>query len=373
LFVLCIKLLILVMAANISLTPISRSLSVLSGYCLLLLTMALPITATKTPVEFKVKPSFFCLILLVIVIAASYVAESTALNLDLLKDVLLLICTYAAIAVDSQPLAKRDLQDIFNLGKVLCLTYVAYTFLPFDFRYTVINEWGDTAFTMSMGNTNATAISVMFCILLLMAEITQTDSVIKKCLNYVLALMLFYTVYLLGSRTVLVCCFGLVFYPVFHRMRIRKFYLFAAMMMPIVFIGLQIWLASVENIVVLGKPLASGRNEMFAEFLLELQTDPTGYFMGKWGKHRLANAHNAPFAILLNFGVLGLLLYYLFWTFELAEMMNQKVKGSIGSLALVGIMMYFIHSSAEAAPMLGSALYGAEMVIVCRLAKDSFK
>lgn len=371
-FILCTKLTMLVLTANIAFRPISQTLSIYSGYALILLSLALPFTAIKTPITLHVKPSMLCLLLLLIVMAASYMAAPLMANADLIKTVLSFLATYLVIALDSQSFTKRDLKDIFCIGKLLSLVYVVYTIFPFSFRYTTANEWGDMAFTLSMGNPNATAISVMFCILLLMGDASLSRQRGMQILDYVMAVMLMYTIYLLESRTVLVCSIALMMFPLIHKMRIRMGYAYLAMVIPIAAIGLQLWLADQETITILGKPLASGRDQLYTQYLEDLSTNPTDYILGKWGVHKLENYHNAPLAIIMNFGVIGLLLYYLFWSYEIKNMIGGIGESAMKKLVLIGVLAYFIHSSAEAAPMMGSILYGTELAIACRLAKDTF-
>lgn len=368
-FIVCIKLIMVAILANITFTPIYQPLAVLAGYCLIILSIALPFTAMTMPLQLHVKPSMFCLIMLAVVMLSSYALEPASINIDLAKGVLLFYCTYIAIAIDNQRFTKRDLKYIFNIGKILSLIYISYTFLPFPFRYTVVNEWGATGFTMSMGNTNATAISVMFCILLLIGDILYAEKHTTRIVDYILALALMYTVYLLESRTIVACGLVIILFPMFRKIRIRKWHVYVALLIPIVFIALQMWLSEREAIVILGKPLASGRHRLYLSYLNSVQSNPLDYFFGKWLVHKLGNYHNAPFAIFMNFGTIGLGLYYIFWYTELKGML-QKGNSPLSTLAIIGVVAFFVHSSAEAAPMLGFVIFGAEMVIICRIAKD---
>lgn len=372
LFIFCTKLTMLILTANIAFRPINQTLSIYSGYALIIMSLALPFTAIKTPVNLHVKPSILCLMLLLIVMAASYMAAPLVPDMDLLKTLLSFVATYLTIAIDSQTFTKRDLKDIFNIGKILSLVYVAYTMLPFSFRYTSVNEWGGMAFTLSMGNPNATAISVMFCILLLVGDASLSCQRGTRIVDYALAVMLMYTIYLLESRTVLVCSLVIVLFPFVHKMRIRMSYAYLAILIPIAAIGLQLWLAEQETITVLGKPLASGRDQLYSQYLEELSTNSMDYVLGIWGVHKLANYHNTPLAIIMNFGMIGLLLYYWFWSYEIKNMITGIGNSAMKKLVIIGVLVYFIHSSAEAAPMMGSVLYGTELVISCRLAKDQF-
>ena len=371
-FVCCLKLIMVAIAAGIAFSPLNKSLSVFSGYCLILLTIALPFTAIQRPMQLKIKPSLFCLLCLIIVLISSFLAEPAFLDFDLLKDILMFICTYAAIAVREQTFRQRDLKHILYIGKALSLVYVAYTFLPFSFRYTISNEWGTKAFTLSMGNPNATAISVMFCIMLLIIDYYQTNSNAVRFLDYVTALLLLYTVYLLESRTVMFCSIILLLLPVLRKIRVNMVCVFMAFLIPALSVGLQIYLAERGTVFILGKPLASGRDLLYIAYFKQLLSDPMGYWIGKIGIHRLANYHNAPLAIVMNFGVVGLVIYYLFWYFEIKKNINCDGINIVRTVATFGMLMFFIHSSAEAAPMLGSVLYGAQMMIICRVAKDEF-
>lgn len=145
------------------------------------------------------------------------------------------------------------------------------------------------------------------------------------------------------------------------------------MLIPIGFLFLMIRLGAFDSdIELMGKSAVTGRPELYEETIRMIMANPFDYVFGSIGLHRLTNSHNAPITIIANFGVLGYLLYWIFWQGEFAEQMNRTHYSNIQRLATFMLIAYMVHSSAEAGVMIGSVIYGLQLVIISRLAKDSF-
>ena len=372
-FATIIKLVMLAMITNLAFKPIFASLSIYSGYILILCSYALPFCAFKVPLNPRCRVGGICVILLTLVVLAGVLLNRSVIGFDLIKNILSFLCTYYAIALEPQRFTKRDLKHFVFICKMLSVLLIMYAYLPFSFRYPVVNEWGGTQFTMGLGNQNATSITIMFCISILLVGCICFPSVKNRLVSYVMIIALTGALVKLQCRTVVACCILMFFLYLFKSIRPRRYMAFIAMIVPIAFLFVQMWLGTLDSdMEIMGKSIATGRQDLFADALQLMQENPLDYLLGSLGKHQLMNIHNAPITIIANFGVIGFLVYWLFWSVELNGLIDQRMKPSMQRFAIFALLIFILHSAAEAGVMIGSSMYGTQLVIIARLAKDDF-
>ena len=367
-----LKIAMLSMALNIVFVPVNHTLAVLAGYTTIIATLLLPFTGIKTPLSLRVKFSGVCLIGIGVIMLCSAFCYNgyRNINIDFVKTVLSFFCCYMAILLDNQIIRKKDLQQIFLINKGLSCVLIAYTYLPVSFKYITVNEWGGQQFTLGMGNPNATSINVLFCVVLLLLEAIESCKVYKKTFCIVLIAALMGTLMRLQSRTVVVCCGFILLAGFFRMIRIRKYMITAVMIFPIVMFFVQLWMGTVDtDVQFLGKSIVTGRDEMYAEHLQTILSNPSDYFWGQILTHRLGNYHNAPLALIMSIGVFGYFLYVIMWNHEFNAMVSMRYT-KLQYIAIIALFAYMIHSSSEASPMLGGIPYATQMIILSRIAKD---
>lgn len=371
-FILCLKLEMFIMTICVACTPISTWGARLSSYAMILLAWVLPFLAIPQPLTARVKAGGICLCLFGVCVVCSLFTSPGLVDLDLVVVVLSFFCCYASIVVSGRSYKRRDLQHILIIGKVLAMIYIAYAYLPFSFRYQALGGSQWKQFTLGLGNPNSTSIRIMFCIGLLLMDLEITKRWVMKCLDYLMIIALGGVLIKLGSRTVLLCAIALFTVFVLKWISVKQYMVWGALAFAAIFVFLQIWLEKYDDIVMFSKSIASGREKMFREFISELVANPIDYFFGSILKHRMNNYHNGPISIVMNIGWLGYLGYLLFWSSEIKEMNSKESNSAVNRLAIFMLLIYFIHSSAEAALTLGRVPYGVEVVIVSRIAKDKF-
>lgn len=369
-----LKIAMLSMAINIIFVPVNQAVAVLAGYTTIIATLCLPFIELKKPVCIRVKLGGICLLGIGVIMLCSALMHTgyTNINVDFIKTILSFFCCYMAIMIDKHVIQKRDLQQIFFINKCLSCILVAYTYLPFSFRYTTVNEWNGQQFTMGMGNPNATSINVMFCVVLLVLEITWQSNRTQKgfCIGLLGALA--GTLIQLQSRTVIVCCGLILLAGIFKQIRLRKGIVAVVVLFPLVMAFIQIWLGTINtNIQFIGKAITTGRDKMFTELLRTIENTPSDFILGKVLTYRLENSHNAPLALILNIGILGYILFVIMWNFEFQDILSTKHMTRLQYIACLALLAYMIHSSSEASPMLGVIPYATQIVLLSRLAKDT--
>ncbi len=366
-----LKLNMLAYALNAVLLPWGSSFSKYSGYITIISTILLPFTTIEKELKFKFyqeKKAFFYLCMVAISALMVGLIE-TNIDQSFVLAVLGFVSLYATLSIDANTFAKKDLRQMFAINNCLSLTYVLYAFGPFSFKYSSYDEWGNTWFTLGFSNPNTTGAYVMFCVAMLVIEIMYEKQWWRRTINLVLISGLIYVIYMTESRTALICSFALVLVIMMKRIPLKAWYTDVALVLMMAFIFIQIWVASKSDATFLGKSVASGRQNMYTTFIQELIEKPWRFIIGSVGTYRLENAHNVAFAVVRNFGFLGLICFIAFWKSMIKGCMTT-VGCSTNRAAIWALLIYIIYSSAEAAPLIGMIPHGTPILIIGRLAKD---
>ncbi len=367
-----LKIIMLAYALNAVLLPWGSSFSKYPGYVTIIATILFPLLTVEKGAKFKFfqeKKAFFYLCM-VAILALIVGLIDTKMDQNFILAVLGFISLYASLSIDASIFTKKDLEQMFAINKCLSLVYVLYAFGPFSFKYSSYDEWGNTWFTLGFSNPNTTGAYVMFCVAMLVIEITYENQWWRKTINLGLISGLIYIIYMTESRTALICSFALVLAIIMiKRIPLKAWYTDVALVLMMAFIFIQIWVASKSDATFLGKSVASGRQNMYTTFIQELIEKPWRFIIGSVGTYRLENAHNVAFAVVRNFGFLGLICFIAFWKSMIKGCMTT-VGCSTNRAAIWALLIYIVYSSAEAAPLIGMIPHGTPILIIGRLAKD---
>ncbi len=368
------KALKLIMVAQLmytALLPISSVGSVLMGYALLVLSALLPVELLLCASNKLNRRQCFIVLSFFVVAVANSLISLFSIGFEEYEEIFKAFISFfafvLAISVDEIKYKRKDLDFIFLINRLTSLVYILYTLLPFGFRYTVANKYGYMQFTLSMGNPNGTATKVLFCVMLLAIQFAICRSRKVRFINGIMIAGLLYTLFMLESRTALICAIiGIVMMLFKYKISSRVVKL--AWIAPMVFIPIQLMLENVAFFKLLGKSLATGRQDMFTDFIRQIIESPQTYVLGNFAVNRLQNYHNIFFSILFNFGVVGVVLYFMFWREEIKKI--RDVNSKVSNCAWIVIFLFIVQSVAESASMSGAFIYGTSIIILSRLAKD---
>lgn len=365
-----LKLNMLTYALNAILLP-WESLSKYPGYVAIITTILLPFSTLQLDfnVKFYQEKKVLFFLCLIVVSAVTLGLIDANIDQDYILSILGFVSLYATLAVDAQTYTYKDLKQIFTINKCLSLIYILYTLGPFSFKYSTYDEWGNTWFTLGFSNPNTTGAYVMFCVAMLAIEASYKKGWQQKAINIIFMIGLAYIIYLTESRTALICSCLLILTMFTKKIPLKSWYIDVALIVMIAFIAFQIWIASQGEIQFLGKSMASGRQDMYMSFIQEILRAPWNYIIGSIGIYGLKNTHNAAFAIIRSFGLLGLICYVVFWKKIMRNCMSS-VTSIVNKTAIFALLIYIIYSSTEAAPMIGMIPHGTPILVIGRLAKD---
>ena len=273
---------------------------------------------------------------------------------------------YMALSRPIQKTGELFLEHIFPANYLLSAVLLAFAIGPFDFKYSVVNEYGRKQFTLGLGNPNATAMVVMFCIMVLLIQIFTDKR--KVFINVLLISGLTYVLFMLSSRTVIVCVMIVLVFGIIKSQKIINFASHFAVFAPaVLFVFQMLFLEGSLDIKILGKTLDTGRPEMYKELLGVVIDNPIMIILGNVVKYPFYNAHNGLLTMLISLGGIGIIVYFVFWLNRLEILRNVCIT-KIQNIAFVSILAFLLHSSSESMSVIGTIPYSLYVIIIMRIA-----
>ncbi len=363
---------------NLAFTPFSSMFARIFGYLTIILFFTSVIQSIfrgwKVSLN-KVALSFLVLVIVAFVMSLnSMTIKSVGDIIDNLLSIISFVIFYIALSTEQPNQKVFTLEDVFRAKNILCAILIVFAFGPFGFKYEVINEYGGTIFTLGLGNPNGVALYVMFAIILSMIQFYNTTKKATKVINIVIIAMMFYILYLLSSRTVLLCSLIVAMAFLLRLPKVFKWISYFAVITPIFTMVLQLQLANMDNIAlqILGKSINTGRPDLYIEVLSELMTSPIKLLFGDLCTYHFYNSHNGVLTILATLGLGGVLLYIIFWNQQLSKLRNISMDKS-QKLAFIALMVVLIHASSESMSVVGTIPFCIFVVVIMKIAKGEIK
>lgn len=370
----CISLKVLVASTllNLLVMPLSSVLAIVFGYIALLSSILLPIELLRNNKVCINKKQIWIIIVFVSSVAFNLLISLTVIPTDEVENIIKALISFLAflLAISAKDITYResDLNFYFSVIRFFAVVMILYTIIPFDFQYVIVNNYGSKQFTLSMGNPNATAAKNLFAIVILGIEIGMSKSKYLLWCNVFLIVGLMYCVEKLQSRTSMMCAIFFIVFALVLKLRVKQWMLKKVWIIPAVFIPIQIMFSRIPVLKFLDKSLATGREEMYIEFLEILSSSPFTFIFGDFVENQLGNSHNIFFALIFNFGFIGLILFLWFWKIE-ARKFDVETK-KLAQYAWMGWIVFVIHSMAEAAVLSGAFTFGVIIILLNRMSKD---
>lgn len=358
---------------KILLTPLSGGVSTIFGYIMLLCFFLNPIvnSVQEKRVSLTALAVIFCVVLSAITSFAFFQTEEL---ISKIISVVSFASFYWTLSSEHGKNSAICLKDMFICGYILTAVFLIYTFLNVPFKYTVINEYGSIVFTMGLGNPNEGSFYVMVAIMILMLRFVYIESALRKVFIVGLIGTLVYILLKLQSRTVVFCVLIFLVYGLFFsRRKAGRAVQLAFMLVPFAMIFIQIFeISTISDITILGKQINTGRNAIYGTFFNELRETPYFIILGNLCKYHFSNLHNGLLAIFASLGLVGVVLYIKIW-FDQFKAAGADDGDRVRNIALFSMLIFVLHSSAEAMSAVGSLPYGIFMVIIAKIAKGDIE
>lgn len=360
---------------NILFTPFNSTLAALFGYLAIICSVMHPVIRSIRLGKLKINVYVVYFIAILVLSMAMSIENFSIENLN--QYILLFlsfISFYWSLSFGRDKSEGLYLQDLYKVNYVLCFIYIVFSFGPFSFKYMEVGEWGAKVFNMGLGNPNSVAVYVMFSVEVLFIQLLSIQKKTHKAFNISLITILIYILVKLSSRTVLICVLAVVvYYIVRPRKKIGKVFLYFIMIFPAIMIPMQVLIGQkYYEIRILGKSLATGRADIYKEILDNIVASPHNYMFGRFFEYPFENMHNTPLTILVSIGVVGLLLYFMFWVRQI-NFLDSVSNTATQKIAFFSLLVFFLHSSSETMTMIGTIPYGVFVLLMVKIGKGDFR
>ena len=294
-----------------------------------------------------------CFVLLVLTVVASFLINSgeISFNSQIIGALGFLEMPLAIILMDSVGYNEKNKRFVLYVNILIAMVFSALSVSKYAYS-GILNS-----LYLGYSNPNATAIYLLLNQAVLILYLPMIRKLSLKVFVVGLCVYEEYLIYLTDSRTCLIVSVVIVAYYLFGRkIRIPKWMITVAMIFPLAF--LLIYTNMYENgkysdLMILGKELFSGREKYF---LSQMDILSVKNILGNVRQYRFTNMHNGALAIIASCGYLGYALWFTFY-FVTIRRYYRAARTQLQFVALVVILGVFIHSSSEAALMVGGAHY----------------
>ena len=294
-----------------------------------------------------------CFVLLVLTIGASFLINSGEIrfNSQIIGVLGFLEMPLAIILMDSVEYNKRNQRFVLYTNILIAFVFSALSISKYAYSGTLNSLY------LGYSNPNATAIYLLLNQAILIMYLPTIRKFYFRA--FVLGLCVYeeYLIYLTDSRTCMIVSFVIIIYYVFvRRWKIPMWTVVIAVLVPLAFLLIYSSLFAsgrYTDLSIMGKELYSGREVYFLRQLNDLSGK---LLFGDVRQHYFTNMHNGPLAIIASCGVMGYACWFLFYIWTISKY-RKTANNTLQNVALVAILGVFIHSSSEAALMVGGAHY----------------
>ena len=300
-------------------------------------------------------------IIILCIIVTSILYTSQAITVTLIKAVFLFFVNYLSVVLLSKSaITKKTYDFVFSCTVLASLLFIVYYFSPIAYIVTTSNgKKVVDEFTCNLDNSNNTAIVlfVLFSILLINLKTRK-----RKIGIVILLASLLYLIIQTAARSCLISAIVMILCYILQSIKqqkgvfkISKSMVVIVSLLPLLFVGVYLWMFYTldKNIVILNKPLFSGREDLYVEYLDKI-SNLTEFFIGNITAAQFQNAHNGPLSIFVSTGLVGLIITYFLLITSMFRIYKRNT--TCAFFCLISILCMLFQSCAESALMVGGVV-----------------
>lgn len=272
---------------------------------------------------------------------------SGSFDFDLIYSTLNFIALTIIMSTDSPNRLLDDSTKKAVLRFAQVATIILLVLSRSNIAYLSETGYNNGFLVLGMTNSNLTGMLLfgIFSILII-----YSDNEKHKTITGILLLVLLYLIYLSGSRSALISALVIFIYAVFFSdKRLPKPIILVSVVFPVIVIPIYLSLFNQLGIGAkfLGKPLFSGRQYALLQVLSEKRSVVELLF-GNVVRSNFTNtnAPNAPLAIFMFSGLVGVLIFY-YLVIRKVIQRNDHSSSKMSRIAIICVLSFFIQSAAE--------------------------
>lgn len=300
----------------------------------------------------KSKPKYyFALLGLLVLCIVNILLTDTGITFDLFLSVFSVFSLLFLTIISSNIRVDNSLRkSIYQLSLLGTIVLTIHSFAPYS-HFT--GQFESIYLTYGFDNSNFAGITtfLLYCAVLIAANYKK-----KVILIFTLAIAgwLLYLILLTNCRSAFVAAILVPFAMIlFGRYRLPNILLYLACAIPFIFVPFYLNFVdnATENVEIMGKGVASGREDVYQDYLERLEEDYQ-YVIGTFHSDPFTNAHNGPLSYFVSLGALGTVFAFFIIIDKLRRYNNQAASVN-AKCAIFVILSVFIESCGEASLFLG--------------------
>ena len=252
---------------------------------------------------------------------------------------------------------RRSMVNQIKVFSLLTALFFVYCF----FVHPEYNARTD-AITFGYSNPNRLAIYLIQNLSILLSLAKNEKQKNSKIFFMLICLFETYLVYLTYARIAYICAIVLwIYFLRGNKAKINKKTVILFLVLPVLFLIAVIVTYSFKIIphstTLFGKPLFSGREEMYLSILQSM--DLRTWLIGDFSQYQFGNWHNAFLSIICSTGMIGLLVFYLFFFRAYMDLRKYSENNCYELMPFVGALLLFVEGCAESATLVSGAMYAS--------------
>ena len=351
--------------------PLNSSIATIFGYVTIIASLLYPFFRFRKNGKLLMDKRLFAIICILVISMGTSIGQLSFEGIEnQFIAIISFIAFYWTISSNQEDDNYLDVRRFCRANYFLCGVLLLFGYGPFSFKYMVVDTWGNSVFSMGLGNPNVVSVYVMFAIVLLLIHVVYQRRGLGKIIDFILVGLLFYLLILLSSRTVVACVLLLFLgYFIGRRSNKMQFLWVIALAWPVIMIIITLVIGGKSlTFQLLGKALDTGRYGMYSTALSDMKASPISFVFGEVFKYRFTNMHNAPLTIICNIGIVGFICYLIVW-YRRIRFLNENCATTVQRIAFYAILAFIIQSSSESLSMIGTIPYAVMVIIIDKIAK----
>lgn len=252
---------------------------------------------------------------------------------------------------------KNFINFLFSANTIMSILFIILFFSDKAYKFN-----GDVGtypwLTLNFSNPNLTAMILLGNMGVLLLSFNHYQSLPIKTVLIALFVVMLYFLYLTNSR--LSFGIGIILgLSVALNFRVKKGHIVVVIFLPIIFFLLYNCLYSIEglrDVTIMGKPLFSGRIELWQSILMSFNPSISNIFVGNFGLFQLYNAHNGMLTQLVNYGIIGVVLYFYNLYIQISSISQNCKKNRAMNNAMYIILSSVLLMLAESGPVINGGI-----------------
>ena len=258
---------------------------------------------------------------------------------------------------------KKLFHFIFAVNFITSLIFIYLSFSSYSYKgyegyLGTANAW----LTLGYENPNQTAMYLLINLIVLLCALYYYK---KKVIKIILLFDLLFIGWLIiqtSSRTCILIGLLVIVISIFKKKyKIKRYIVVGILIIPLIFMIIypllydKGWLYFFEFV---GKADYSSRSYIFKSAIASVRNQ---FMFGDFGRYQLQNIHNGPLSVYTSLGLVGLILFYIYYYRAYFHILSKGMKSRVAFISVIGLLSVFLHACSESAFIIGGSMFAGSL------------